>query len=67
MKFSRYLIVRADGTARVVARRPQGMRLDEVAFRVGIVVPDGWARISNAPEVTLVLPEPLDIEVEDEA
>ena len=50
-----FLVIRCDGTARVVTRSPR-LRIDEVAYRLRVVVPSAWGRIVPADiELTLCL------------
>ncbi len=56
-----FLIVRADGTMRVVKTKPyQGsLRLDEVAFPLNVTIPITWGRV-QAISIDLEMPEPPD-------
>jgi len=54
-----FLIVRSDGSCRVVVRKPANLHWNELAYRLVINVPDGWGRIAgtitvNLPEATIV-------------
>lgn len=60
---TRYLIVRADGAIRAVQKRPRDLRLDEVAYRVMIEVPEGWAQVRG--DVRVTFPEPPEAVVEE--
>jgi hypothetical protein len=54
----KFLVVRADGSARVVATRPN-LRLDEFAYQLNIAIPDAWSRIIG--QIDLTLPDPADL------
>jgi hypothetical protein len=51
-----FLIVRGDGSMRLGRQRPR-LRPDEVAFRIEVAFPDGWARVSERV-IALTMPEP---------
>lgn len=55
MKLRKFLVVRADGEARVVARTPR-LRLDEFAYRLNISIPDSWAAVVG--DINIALPDP---------
>jgi len=65
MKVRKYLIVNARGDARVVGRNPTfrnpGLSFDEVAFPLGITVPDTWGRLYADLPVEIELPEPSEL------
>lgn len=52
-----WLVVKADGTIKVRARRPLNLGLDEVGVLVNINIPDGWATIAQTP-IDIAMPEP---------
>lgn len=56
MKIERFLVVRADGDVRVVARRPR-LRPDEVAYRLNVTIPPAWGRLAEGA-ISIDLPEP---------
>ena len=53
---TKYLIVRADGECRITTRRPT-LRWDEIAFRINVMIPDGWGAI-QADAIDIAMPEP---------
>ena len=68
MNITRYLIVRSSGDMRVTTKRPR-LRLDEVAFKVNVAIPDAWGRVQT-DELSLAFPEPPEgavLRVVDEA
>ena len=52
-----YLVVRGNGSMRVVKSRPN-LHLDEVAFPINVSIPHTWGRIHHAPAIELTLPPP---------
>lgn len=59
---TKYLVIRADGTARVTTRWPS-LRTDEVAYRLRIEIPAGWGRIAGNIDVTMPPPPGAEVEV----
>lgn len=55
MKIKKFLVVRADGDARIVSRMPK-LRLDEFAYRLNISIPDSWASVVG--DIDIALPDP---------
>lgn len=51
-----FLVVKADGSARVL-QRASHLESDEVAFKVVVEFPEGWARIAEQ-ELHITMPEP---------
>jgi len=60
MIFKRYLILNSNGDGRVISRQPSRLRTNEVAFRLNVVVPDGWARLAGQ-KIEVELPPPPEI------
>lgn len=56
MKLRKFLIVRADGEARIVSRPPNRLRLDEFGYRLNITIPDSWAHVIG--DINIALPDP---------
>ena len=64
--YNKVLIIRADGTARVVSRdRTHRLRNDEFAFRLTVKIPPAWGRIIGDLEVALP-DEPATVTVEED-
>jgi hypothetical protein len=59
----RWLIIRADGSARVVNRSPYNLRADEVAYRLRLTVPASWGRIVG--DIDITLPEAPEVRVDE--
>lgn len=57
MIHKRYLVLDSNGEGRVVTRWPQKLKTNEVAFRLNVKVPEGWARIADQ-DITVELPPP---------
>ena len=53
--YTKYLIVRGDGGARITTRYPYHLKNNEIAYRVAIHVPDAWGRLMNEG-IDLTLP-----------
>ena len=51
-----YLIVKADGSIRVVKRR-NPLYIDEVAFPLTVTIPETWGRVQST-SIDVALPEP---------
>jgi hypothetical protein len=51
-----YLVIRADGSARIVSRTPN-LRADEIAYRLRIAMPPGWGSLASG-EIKVTLPDP---------
>lgn len=62
-KFTRFLVVRADGSMRIINSRTHArrLRLDEVAYEITVTMPASWGQLAEgginitmpeAPEVT---------------
>ena len=56
MNQTHYLIIRSDGSVRIVTRYPS-LRTDEVAYRMVIKLPAGWGLMAG--ELIVTLPEGL--------
>lgn len=62
-----FLIVRADGSTRTVARRPR-LGMDEFAFTYTVTLPDAWGKVLGHIEVEVpdsVVPN-IDVDVFDD-
>ncbi len=55
MKVVGYLIVRADGTMRVI-KRFSSIGSDEIAYRVNVTIPEAWGRVNGS--IDIAMPEP---------
>lgn len=53
-----YLVVRADGSMRVVKTSPR-LSIDEVAFPVTVTIPRTWGRVQPT-SIEVTMPEPPD-------
>ena len=51
-----YLIVSASGDMRVVKQWRRAIRVDEVAYKVAVSIPEGWGCIRG--DIELTMPEP---------
>jgi hypothetical protein len=59
----RFLIVTATGECRIVTRWPN-VRVDEVAYRLNITIPDAWGRLLSVDQsIDVTLPEPPDVSI----
>lgn len=56
LKVNAYLVVRADGTMRVV-KQPPRLSIDEVAFPVTVTIPKTWGRVQPT-RIDVTMPEP---------
>jgi hypothetical protein len=52
-----YLVIRADGEARVV-RKARRLRVDEVAYRLRVRIPNAWGEVAG--EIDVTMPPPPD-------
>lgn len=59
MKVKKYLIVSANGDARVVTRSPR-LAWDEVAFPLEVTVPDTWGRLYRDRTIEVAIPGPAE-------
>lgn len=57
-KLRKFLIVKADGSMRIVGRTPD-LALDEFAYVIAVEIPDAWSRIVG--QIDLALPDPADL------
>lgn len=55
-----YLILRADGEARLTKRFPRQIGADEVAVRVKVTWPESWGRMIKTIEVGMPGPPTID-------
>lgn len=54
----KWLIVKANGDARITKRKPSALDLDEIAFEILVHMPNGWGKI-HSESLTLKMPDEI--------